>query len=130
MTLIYLPHYNLSIWKPTSFVTLEEITDELDQFVQIERNNPSFNRFSNISETDFSNIKFEEVRQIYLRRIAEYKGPAVKSVFYIKTDLQYGVARMYQTLMTDTPIKVEIYKAPEECANYLNVPTEILLNQS
>ena len=122
----YISDLNISYWRPVGLITLKEIIDDLSNFVNLEKKITAFDRFSDISECDFSNIKFDDVRHIYLLRTQEYHGPPVKNAFYIKTDLQFGIARIYQTLMTETPIKVEIFKTPVECANYLNIPVERL----
>lgn len=127
MPVTYLPHINLTIWQPKGLITLSDITEELSHFVLLEKEKPKFNRFSNLSECDFSCLNFEDVRQIYLLRKNEYKGEPVKSALFVKNDLQFGVARIYQTLMTETKIYVEIFKNPIECSYFLNVPLEILL---
>lgn len=127
MAIQYNSKYNISIWTPNGILTLDGIVKELNEFIELEKNKPPFNRFSNLTEADFSQIKYEDVRQIYLLRRAEYKSVPVKSVFLVKTDLQFGIARIYQTLMADTPINVEIFKTPFECANHLNVPLEVIL---
>jgi hypothetical protein len=120
-------NYQLSIWRPKGILTLKEIIQELEGFVELEMTKPPFDRFANLSEADFSQIKYADIRQIYLLRKAVYTGLPVKSVFYVKTDLQFGIARIYQTLMEETPIRVEIFKNIAECAQYLNVPIEIIL---
>lgn len=127
MTIEFNSKYNLSLWRPIGTITLKIIVDELSDFVVLEKSRSRFDRFANLSEADFSQIKFEDIQKVYLLRKAKYTGLPVKSVFYVKSDLQFGIARMYQTLMTETPIGVEIFKTPIECAKYLNVPLEVLL---
>lgn len=127
MTIQYISKHNISLWYPRGILTLERMVKDLNEFVELEKKYSPFNRFSNLTEADFSQIKYEDVRQIYLLRRAEYKSAPVKTVFLVKTDLQFGIARIYQTLMADTPINVEIFKTPQECANHLNVPLEVIL---
>ena len=127
MSLTFNTDYHLSIWRPIGVTTKSDIVLLLNDFVKMEKDKPTFNRFSDFAEADLNAIKFEEMHQFYMLREMAYKGPIVKNAFYVNTSLQYGLARTYQTLMSDTPIKVDIFKTREECAIHLNVPLEILL---
>jgi hypothetical protein len=130
MSLSFNSDYHISIWRPKGVTTLTEIVLLLNEFVKMEREKPAFNRYTDISEADLNSLKFEEMHQIFMLREMAYKGPIIKNAFYVNSSLQYGLARTYQTLMSDTPIKVEIFKTREECAIHLNVPLEILLPTS
>jgi len=126
MSVIINSDYQISIWRPFGTINLKLLVDELSEFAKLEKHMPKFNRFADLTECDFSLIKFEDIKQIYLMRKSVYNGPIVRSVFFIKTDLQYGITRMYQTLMEDTSIIIDVFKTKKECADTLNVPIEIL----
>lgn len=126
MPVIINPDYKVSIWRPFGQIELEYLLEEISEFIKVEKSNEKFNRFADISECDFSLIKYDDINQICMKRKADYTGPPVKSVFYIKTSLQYGITRIYQTLMEDSKISVEVFKTKKECADLLDIPLEIL----
>jgi len=126
MPVIINSEYQVSIWRPNGLITLKLLVEELVAFSALEKTHAKFNRFADLSKCDFSLIKYDDIKQIYLMRKSVYTGPPVRSVFFIKTDLQYGITRIYQTLMEDTLINVDVFKTKQECADLLQIPLEIL----
>lgn len=120
--------YNISIWRPKGKIEMSSLVLELESFADLEKSRPPFNRFTDFSNTDVSGVRFEEIKQIYWLRKTDYKGPPVKSVFYVISDLQFGVVRMYQALMSSTQIEVEICRTKSECSLALGVPEAILFD--
>ena len=85
MPAIFNTDYQISIWRPYGKISLEFLVDEIKEFTKVEKSYPKFNRFADISECDFSLIKYEDIKQIYMKRKLDYSGPPVLSVFFIKT---------------------------------------------
>jgi hypothetical protein len=130
MAIRFEPNNKILIWHSKGQISISEITLDIDQIVKLEKANPSFNYFLNASDCDLINIKFEEIRQIYLLRNSEKIFASAKTAIFVKTTLQYGVARIYQTLMSESKNRVEVFKTQKEYSGYLEVPIEILFKEN
>jgi len=54
---------------------------------------------------------------------------AVKTAFCVFTDLQYGIARMFQTILDSDMHAIEIFRTVESAAQWLEVDTDLVRAQ-
>lgn len=119
------PEAHLVTVRPVGTITVQTCTQwfaEVDahpagahchRFLDLSRANPEFG--------------FEEiVRMAQMRQAHHPKGTRLRLVFFSDTDVGYGMARMYETLMAnhDSPILVTRDRAA--AAAFLDVPVALL----
>jgi hypothetical protein len=56
-----------------------------------------------------------------------YTGPKVKAAHYSPHTLGFGIGRLYQALMFDNNIEIEVFGNIGSCANWLGVPESALV---
>lgn len=89
----------------------------------------SLNRFHDVRAINAIHLSFDDLWNIAQRRLDVYKsGNIIRTVFWVSTPLNYGVARMYQALTDGTPFNIEVLYKLDEIADYLNVEQSILEN--
>lgn len=126
--IFFLEKFNCSIWRPEGLLSTKILLEAISEFSKFENKGVQPNRFSDFTFADASHITFNEIKQIHLVRSGKYEKYASKSVFYVINDLQFGIVRMYQSLMSETPIQMEVFRTKEECSNFLQIPEEVLFN--
>lgn len=89
------------------------------------------NRFHDVRDINAVHLSFDDLWEIAQRRLSSYKeGHETLAAFWVSTPLNYGVARMYQSLTDGTPFKIEVFYNIDEVADYLGVEQAALENIS
>jgi hypothetical protein len=89
-----------------------------------------FNRFTDTSETDEVELNYEYIIRVSLYRRLSYAGrPPIKSAILAtdRTLIHYG--RLHALLTQGSPINVRIFQDRVAAANWLNVPSGLLMPQ-
>lgn len=91
----------------------------------------TLHRFHDVRDINAVHLSFDDLWAIAQRRLSSYKaGHETLAAFWVSTPLNYGVARMYQSLTDGTSFKIEVLYNIDEVANYLGVDQVTLENIS
>lgn len=86
-----------------------------------------FNRFSDTTEAEEVDLNFQYVIHISLYRRLSYSGrPPIKSAILATDQTAIHYARIHALLTQGSPIKVRVFAKPDEAAEWLGVPVEVL----
>src|SRR5215469_1679691 len=87
-----------------------------------------FNRFSDTSETHEVELNFQYVIQASLHRRLSHKGRVpVKSAILATDSTLIHYARLLAILTAGSSINVQLFQDRKEAAEWLGVPTELLV---
>ena len=89
-----------------------------------------FNRFTDTSETEEVELNYQYIIRVSLCRRLSYAGrPAIKSAILAtdRTLIHYG--RLHALLTQGSPIDVRVFQDRVEAANWLSVPSGLLMPQ-
>jgi len=118
------------IWGPRGVIDSERANLALDWLEAAEPSLGAFNRLVDLSQITGVHLRREEIAAIAERRRERYAGESVTTVFLAGDALGYGVARMYEHLMTGSPIRVEVVALLTSAARILDVPADVLLQNA
>ena len=97
-----------------------ELLSQLAEVVAIEeREAVTPDRIFDLSETDTSDIRFNDVFAIAERRRRELLRNPIKSAFVAKTNVQYGIARTFQSLNDNPQIDIRVFREESEARAWL-----------
>jgi hypothetical protein len=97
-----------------------ELLSQLREMVVIEEREPvTPDRIIDLRETDTSEIKFNDVFAIAERRRLENLKNPIKSAFVAKTNVQYGIARTFQSLNDNPQISIRVFREESEARAWL-----------
>lgn len=123
----YVQDWNLMVWRPIGLLD-DALADRVVEFVEAEERDMPFDRFSDLTALTHIHLKIGHVFEIARRRREFYAGerPA-KSAFYCDKTVGFGIARMFEALMTGTDIEVRAFRKRSDAADWLGVPDSILV---
>ncbi|MDH5600627.1 MAG: hypothetical protein OEY78_04900 [Gammaproteobacteria bacterium] len=82
----------------------------------------TLHRFHDVRDINAVNLSFDNLWSVAQRRLYAYKsGHETLAAFWVSTPLNYGVARMYQSLTAGTPFKIEVFYNLNEVADFLGI---------
>ena len=121
------PAHNLVAWQPQGVLD-DHLLDEIGEWLcDIEKASAPLKRF-----VDFSRLTSVAVRTkhvfTFARKLAEqFAGVTpVKSALFSEDWVGFGIARMYESLMKETPIDARAFRDRATAAAWLGVSAEIL----
>jgi len=85
-----------------------------------------FNRFSDLSHLQASDIPLLDLANVAFWRRATYSGPTVKSAFLARSPASIALANAYKGFMTGSKIQVAVFIRLEDAASWLGVSPESL----
>lgn len=104
-----------------------EWVDKLEE--QEKTTKQTLHRFHDVRDINAVHLSFDDLWSIAQRRISAYEaGHENVAAFWVNTPLNYGIARMYQSLTDGTPFKIEVLYDLDEVAEFLGVEKSILEN--
>jgi hypothetical protein len=126
----HLRHYaghRVVAWQPHGVLD-DRLADEIVEWVSVvEKNSPPFDRFVDFSCLAKISLSIGHVFTIARERAWKYGGTeAVKSAFFCEELVGFGMARLFETLMEESPIKVRAFRDRAAAVKWLGVPAEIL----
>ena len=119
----------LLIYRPRGLINEAEINKVISVIEKIEAASlEPFNRFSDTSETHEVELNFQYVIQASLhRRLAHQGRVPVKSAILATDSTLIHYARLLAILTAGSSIKVQVFQDRKEAAEWLGVPTELLV---
>ena len=120
----------LLIWRPTGNIDINKISGFV-KFIEtaILEGKKDFSRFIDLSKIDSISVNHEELYGIASgRRQFASEGPeiTIKLAFYVTNALSYGMARMYENMLDNSPFDIRIYYTIKEVAEFLNTDRSLL----
>jgi len=103
--------------------------EKIVEFIEIreEQSENGFNRFCDLTRLESINLSFAEVRQLAQRRsLFNPNSFQVKSAFLATHPLAFGIARMYEELLSSPRIGVQVFSELEAAAEWLGVKPDRL----
>ena len=118
----------LLIYRPHGLIDEAAINKVLSALEGLEaRLQEPFSRFSDTLAADEVELNFKYIIQASLHRRLSYAGrPPVKSAILATDAAMIHYARLHAVLTQGSPIKVRLFQAREEAAQWLGVPLELL----
>jgi len=119
----------LLIYRPRGLINEAEINKVISVIEEIEAASlEPFNRFSDTSETHEVELNFQYVIQASLHRRLAHKGRVpVKSAILATDSTLIHYARLLAILTAGSSINVQLFQDRKEAAEWLGVPTELLV---
>src|SRR5215467_13546482 len=101
----YYRDYNLIAWQPRGVLD-DVMLDEIAKWVtEVEKELMSFNRFLDFSELTSIAIRHSHVFEFAQKRAAQFVGHPVRAGLFCEDWIGFGIARLYESLMENTPIQ-------------------------
>lgn len=124
----YYPAYKFVAWQPRGVlddVLLEAIGEWL---VAVEKAFPPFKRYVDLSQLSSVAVRTRHVFRFAQKRAAEFASDEpIRSAIYCDDWVGFGIARLYESLMEHTMIKVRAFRERAGAAHWLGVPAEVLM---
>jgi len=97
-----------------------ELVSQLAEVLDIEAREPfSPNRIVDLREADTSELRFNDIFAIAERRRHEKLKNSIRSAFVVNTNVQYGIARTFQTINDNPQIKIRVFRDEAEARAWL-----------
>jgi hypothetical protein len=123
----YYPHHRLMVWQPQGTlgdVMLDEIADWL---VAIEKFNPPFKRFVDLSHLTNVAVRTGHVFKFARRRAEQFPGvEPVRTALFSNNLIAFSIACCYESLMEDTLIEARAFHELAKAAHWLRIPLDVL----
>jgi hypothetical protein len=119
---------SLILWKPRGVLD-QSTVNEIVKFIEAveKRSSKPFNRFNDLSALDAVDLNFDFVFHVALgRRLSAAPKPAVKSAFYVTSDVTTHYAKLHSVLTDYSPLHVALFTGRVAAAKWLGVPLEAL----
>ena len=119
---------SLILWKPRGVLDQSTI-NEIVAFTEAveKRSSEPLNRFNDLSELDAVDLNFDFVFRVALgRRLSAAPKPAVKSAFYVTSEVTTHYAKLHAVLTDYSPLDVALFTDRVAAAKWLGVPLEAL----
>lgn len=119
---------NLITWHPRGIFD-DDLADRVLAFLEAEEaaTREPIHRYIDLNELSEIRLRFGHASQIAERRRTTYAGPeGVKSAFCCDWVYGFGLAKMYEALMADGPIRVRAFRSRDNAASWLGVSADLL----
>lgn len=122
---VFNDEYRIMLWRQAVELNIDFMLEIIEELHKIEKTHSPFHRFVDLTEVTGISLHYDDLKRIAGMR-TEYAGPKVKSAFYSMNPLGYGIGRMYQVLMEETNVEVDVFRDVDACAQWLGCPVAIL----
>lgn len=121
------PAHDLVAWQPQGVLD-DRLLDEIGEWLcAIDKASPPLRRFVDLSRLTMVAVRTSHVFKFARKRAEQFAGVTpVKSALYSEDWVGFGIARMYESLMKETPIDARAFLDRAKAAVWLGVPGEIL----
>ena len=120
----------LMIWLPGNHKAywMISLLDEIAEWLcTIDKVSPPLKRFVDLSRLTMVAVRTSHVFEFARKRAEQFAGVTpVKSALFSEDWVGFGIARMYKSLMKETPIDARAFRDRATAAVWLGVPAEIL----
>jgi hypothetical protein len=119
---------SLLVWRPEGVITQGVVDDIIAYLDEMElRQHTPFNRFTDSSEAEAIDVNYRYIITISLYRRVAYTGPAIKSAILVTDPAMARYCRLHAVLTQGSAIKVRLFEKREDVAEWLGVPTGLLM---
>jgi hypothetical protein len=121
------PAHDLVAWQPQGVLD-DRLLDEIGEWLcAIEETSPPSKRFVDLSRLTMVAVRTSHVFKFARKRAEQFAGVTpVKSALFSQDWVGFGIARLYESLMKETPIDARAFLDRAKAAVWLGVPAEIL----
>ena len=121
------PAHDLVAWQPQGVLD-DRLLDEIGEWLcAIEETSPPSKRFIDLSRLTMVAVRTSHVFKFARKRAEQFAGDRpVKSALFSEDWVGFGIARLYESLMKETPIDARAFRDRANAAVWLDVPAEIL----
>ncbi|MFL6503914.1 MAG: hypothetical protein ACJ8KC_00660 [Candidatus Udaeobacter sp.] len=121
------PAHDLIVWQPQGVLD-DRLLDEIGEWLcAIEETSAPAKRFVDLSQLTTVAVRTSHVFNFARRRAEQFAGVTpVKSALFSEDWVGFGVARLYESLMKETPIEARAFRERAKAAVWLGVPADIL----
>jgi len=125
--LMHYPAHDLVAWQPQGVLD-DQLLDEIGEWLcDIEKASAPLKRFVDFSRLTSVAVRTKHVFAFALQRAERFAGVTpVKSALFSEDWVGFGIARLYESLMKETPIDARAFRDRATAAVWLDVPAEIL----
>lgn len=119
---------HLIVFHPRGRLTEKRILQDIAylEAAEDESKHP-FNRFTDTTNSDLSEITFNQILRISLHRRLKYgTGPKVKSAFYVTHSDAMRIIKVHALMTGHSPLQVRIFEQLDAAAKWLGVSVEDL----
>ena len=121
------PAHQLVAWQPQG--TLDDLMlDQIAEWlVTIEKVSLPFKRFADLSQLTTIAVRTRHVFEFARKRAEQFVGVGpVRTALFCDDWVGFGIARLYESLMENTPIEAHAFRDRARAAEWLGVPVDIL----
>jgi hypothetical protein len=121
------PAHNLVTWQPQGVLD-DRLLDEIGEWLcHIEKASAPFKRFVDFSRLTTVAVRTHHVFEFARKREEQFAGVMpVKSALFSDDWVGFGIARLYESLMKETPIDARAFRDRAAAAIWLGVPEKVL----
>ena len=121
------PAHNLVAWQPQGVMD-DQLLDEIGEWLcDIEKASAPLKRFVDFSRLASVAVRTNHVFAFARKRAEQFAGiTPVKSALFSEDWVGFGIARLYESLMKETPIDARAFRDRAKAAVWLGVPAEII----
>lgn len=118
----------LIVWRPRGLLNETSVSKVIGVLEELEgKLKEPFNRFSDTSAIDRTELNYQYVIHVSLHRVLLYwDRPPVKSAFLAMDPTIAHYFQLHAIITEDSPINVRIFQLREQAAEWLGVPIERL----
>jgi hypothetical protein len=121
------PAHDLIVWQPQGVLD-DRLLDEIGEWLcAIEETSSPSKRFVDLNGLMMVAVRTSHVFNFARKRAEQFSGVTpVKSALFSEDWVGFGVARLYESLMKETPIEARAFRDRAKAAVWLGVPADIL----
>ena len=123
----YYASHELVAWQPQG--TLDDLMlDQIAEWlVAIERVSSPFKRFVDFSQLTTVAVRTRHLFEFARKRTEQFTGvEPVRTALFSDDWVGFGIARLYESLMENTPIEARAFRDRTQAAKWLGVPVDVL----
>ena len=121
------PAHRLVAWQPHGMMD-DAMLDQIAEWIlSIEPVSTSFKRFIDLSRLIAVSVRTRHLFDFARKRAETFAaGEPVRSALFSDDWVGFGIARLYESLMDNTPIKVRAFRNLNDAAEWLRIPVDVL----
>jgi hypothetical protein len=122
------PAYQLVAWQPEGVLD-DCLMDEIAEWLFIiEKVLLPFKRYVDLSQLTSISVRTSHVFKFARKRAEQFSGvKPVQAALFCEDWVGFGIARLYESLMENTPIEARAFHDRAGAAAWLNVPLSVLM---
>ena len=121
------PACQLVAWRPEGILDDGLLDNIAEWLFAIEKASLPFKRFVDFSGLTVVSIRTRHLFEFARKRAEQFAGIApVRTALYCDDWVGFGIAKLYESLMENTPIEARVFQRLPSAAEWLDVPLSVL----